>query len=159
MQGQGREVATFYKEVMKKNPGEDDTSRTIIDLEEAGFWGMLQAAGGFDMASGEEREALGECYVSIHCHERKTLTDEQCATLFEQIDENLPWGEEVDRDVTRPLTEIRLTVQFQCQGVRCTIILNGDTECWHTVYEDDCGDSCPEDSAYHGEMIEDLSTI
>jgi len=157
--GQGREVATFYKEVLKKAAGEDATTRTHIDLEGIGFWGMLEAGGAFQMAPGEERRGLGECGVSFTCTEKTTLTEEACEALFDKIDEALPWGEEVDRTVKQPLTQLGLTVNFQCQEARCTVIFNGLDEMWHTLYDDDMGATTPEESLYHGEMVEDMSSI
>ena len=53
--GGGREYATLYKEVIQKSPGDPTLTRTLIDLEALGFWGMLKAAGGFDLAEGERR--------------------------------------------------------------------------------------------------------
>jgi len=135
--GEGRESGVGYKESINKPAGSDVIERVEIDLAQLGFWGALAEAGVFDLVAGEQRDNLGDCLVSVHCHSRETSVS--------------------DHGKTR--TKLALGVYFQCQATECIVVLDEQGAVIETSYMDDEENTDPQDSMYCGEMIQDLHAI
>jgi hypothetical protein len=136
--GEGRESSGGYKEEIAKVPGAASLTRTEIDLDSLGFWGLLARVKVFDMTAGEKRKDMGGCAVNFHCHERETVA----------------LG-----DGQGPRTRLKLGVYFQCQATECVILLDENGAIVESSYTDEYDNTDPDDSQYYGEMLEDLDAI